>query len=50
MEDRFSEHYVTKSGVRWAPSDYKGLDQTPYLAYLEKEEDKVRQYQREQTT
>lgn len=36
-EDRFANHVKFPSGVRWEPTDYKAIDQTPYLAYLEKE-------------
>lgn len=39
---RFLRPMTSKSGVRWEPTDPKDLDQGPYLAYLEKEEDKVR--------
>lgn len=44
-EDRFAIPETFPSGVRWEPTDSKPLDQTPYLAYLEKEEEKVREMQ-----
>lgn len=42
MTDRFSEPQEFKTGVRWAPTDYKEIDQTPYLEYLEKNKEKTR--------
>lgn len=41
-DDRFADSVIFNTGVIWNPTDHKPLDQTPYLAYLEKEEDKVR--------
>lgn len=43
--DRFAEPRVSSAGVWWNPTDYKSIDQTPYLAYLDKEEEKVRAMQ-----
>lgn len=40
MEDRLSKPVRFKSGVRWEPTEYQSIDQTPYLAYLEKNEDR----------
>jgi hypothetical protein len=45
--DRFGAHQTFSTGVRWAPSQYKEIDQTPYLDYLEKNEDKTRELQKE---
>lgn len=45
MNDRFGAHQTFKTGVRWAPTDYKPIDQTPYLEYLEKNEEKTRRMQ-----
>ena len=47
MKDRFSEPQTFKTGVRWNPTDPKGMDQTPYLEYLEKNEEKTRKMQEE---
>ena len=47
MNDRFSAPQVFKTGVRWQPTDYKPMDQTPYLAYAEKHAEKVRKLQEE---
>lgn len=38
METRFSNPQTFPSGVRWEPTDYKPIDQTPYLDYLERTE------------
>lgn len=46
MAHRFEAPYVCSSGVRWEPTAYNHIDQTPYLAYLEKEEETVRATQR----
>lgn len=46
-QDRFGAHKTFKTGVEWAPTDYKELDQTPYLEYLEKNADKTRETQKE---
>jgi hypothetical protein len=35
------------SGVWWIPTDYKPMDQTPYLVYLDEHEDKTRAIQLE---
>lgn len=43
--DRFREPKTFPTGVQWNPTDPKPLDQTPYLTYLDKEEEKVRAYQ-----
>jgi hypothetical protein len=45
-EDRFASPVVFPTGVRWEPTDYKSIDQTPYLDYLDREEEKVRAFQK----
>lgn len=44
-DDRFAKPVVFPSGVRWEPTDYKSIDQTPYLEYLERNEEKTRAMQ-----
>lgn len=45
-DDRFGKHVTFPSGVRWEPTDYKPIDQTPYLDYLERNEEKTRAMQK----
>jgi hypothetical protein len=48
VTDRFSAHVTFETGVTWAPSDYKPLSEeahAAYVAYAEKEADKVRKIQ-----
>lgn len=47
MKDRFSAPQEFVTGVRWQPSDYKPMDQTPYLEYANKHAEKVRKLQEE---
>lgn len=44
-DDRFGKPVIFSTGVHWNPTDYKSIDQTPYLAYLDKEDYKVRTQQ-----
>jgi hypothetical protein len=46
-DDHFCSPVTFSTGVQWTPTDPKPLDQTPYLAYLDKEEEKVRAMQAE---
>lgn len=47
MNDRFSEPQTFSTGVRWNPTEYRPIDQTPYLEYLEENEDKTRAFQKD---
>lgn len=44
-DDRFANAVIFDTGVVWNPTDYRSMDQTPYLKYLDKHEDKVRAFQ-----
>lgn len=37
-EDRFAKPCTSSAGVRWEPTDYKSIDQTPYLDYLDRQD------------
>lgn len=44
-DDRFANAVIFNTGVIWNPTDYKSIDQTPFLAYIKKEEEKARAMQ-----